>query len=208
MRGNGARDGGVSGIVLAGGASRRMGRDKALLEIDGETLLARTIRVVGDVADEVIVVGRDDIGDIRTVRDVIHGVGPIGGLVTGLQEASNPYTIVVPVDHPLLDAETLRFLVELALDYDAVVPRVNGQVHPVHAVYAGRILPEIWGMVREKEYAVIRLLDRAKVRWVEEDELSRIPGALQSVQGVNTPEEWRELVAGERPRPTRSHISP
>src|SRR5947209_3261783 len=103
----------ATGIILAGGRSRRMGRDKALLRIEGETLLERTVRVTRALADEVIVVGRPRLegpGGVLRLEDERPDSGPLGGLYTGLRHASNAVTIVVACDLPNVETAVLRRL--------------------------------------------------------------------------------------------------
>lgn len=117
---------GTVGIILAGGRSRRMGTDKALLEIDGETLLARTTRVVATVVPEVLIVGRTSLPPELTgtpaVLDAYGEAGPLGGIATGLAHSGAERVLVVACDLPYLQVEVLRFLVSPAFGYDAVVP--------------------------------------------------------------------------------------
>ncbi len=118
----------TAGIILAGGRSSRMGADKALLEIEGETMLARIARVVSTVVSEVVIVGRTalppELEGTRAVTDAYGEAGPLGGIATGLVYLDTEHALVVACDLPYLQADLLRLLVELAPGYDAVVPRL------------------------------------------------------------------------------------
>ena len=127
-------------MILAGGRSRRMGRDKADLQVGGQSLLVRTACVLSEVVDEILVVGRDSFSSalphsVRAVPDEVPGIGPLGGLLSGLRRTTYPYAVVVACDLPFLDAGVLRHLLTLAPGYDAVVPFVGGHNQPLHAVY-------------------------------------------------------------------------
>jgi len=119
----------VSGAVLAGGRSRRLGRDKRLVAVDGEALLARTVRVLAAVADDVTVVIADEEDRrlvtatvagvvtpdrLRTVVDARPDAGPAAGLEAALAVAANPWTLVVAVDHPALSPAVLALLADAA----------------------------------------------------------------------------------------------
>ena len=116
----------TAGIILAGGRSTRMGRDKALLQIDGETMLARTVRIVSEVMPEVLIVGRTTLppglSGVTAVPDAYGETGPLGGIVTGLTRVTAEQVLVVSCDLPHLQADVLRLLVALAPGFDAVVP--------------------------------------------------------------------------------------
>ena len=119
----------VTGPDLAGGRSRRLGRDKRLVTVAGETLLTRTVRVLADVADDVTVVVADPadrdlvtatIGPVpaaprlRTAVDVVADAGPVAGLAAALTAASHPWVLVVATDHPRLPVEVLALLADVA----------------------------------------------------------------------------------------------
>lgn len=119
----------VSAAVLAGGRSRRMGRDKRLLEIDGEALLARTVRVLAGVADDVTVVVADasdrdlvvattGVPRARIALDTRPGTGPAAGLEAALTAAAHPWVLVVATDHPALSTAALRLLADIARGAD------------------------------------------------------------------------------------------
>jgi molybdopterin-guanine dinucleotide biosynthesis protein A len=121
-----------AGIILAGGRSSRMGADKALLEIDGETMLMRTSRVVSAVVSEVLIVGRTtlppELDGTSAIPDGYGEAGPLGGIATGLAHLGVEQALVVACDQPYVQADLLRLLVSLAPGYDAVVPLVSDRV--------------------------------------------------------------------------------
>lgn len=117
---------GAVGIILAGGRSSRMGTDKALLEIEGESLLVRSTRIVSSVVAEVLIVGRTELppelAGTPAIEDRYPGTGPLGGIASGLAQVGAEWALVVACDLPFLQADLLRLLLELAPGYDAVVP--------------------------------------------------------------------------------------
>jgi molybdopterin-guanine dinucleotide biosynthesis protein A len=134
----------VAGVVLCGGASRRMGADKAWLQWAGEPLLVSVVRGVSEVASPVVVVAGVDQpipplpGATIVVRDESPGLGPLAGLRTGLRRLDEPDRIILAgVDAPRLDADTLRWLLQ-APAVSAGVARVNGVHQTLPCVLPGR----------------------------------------------------------------------
>jgi molybdopterin-guanine dinucleotide biosynthesis protein A len=172
-----------------------MGRDKAELRLEAETLLARTVRLLGSVCDEVLVVGRTNtlhqLPGARLIADEVRDAGPLGGLLSGLREARHPHALVVSCDLPFLKVEVLRFLLRLAPGYDAVVPRIEGRSQVLQAVYARRVLRALECRLAVGELKLEPVLDTLRVRWVDGKEIEQVDACARSFFNVNTPEEWR-----------------
>jgi molybdopterin-guanine dinucleotide biosynthesis protein A len=202
VAGSGAREGtdvSASGAVLAGGRSTRLGRDKALLTIDGETLLARAVRILATVCDEVIVVAGPErralVPQVRVVPDERPGAGPLGGIATALRAAGHGRVLVVATDMPLLNPRLLRHLLALSIGYDVTIPRVEGRTQQLHAVYARSCLPLIDEQLARDDLKIDRFFARARVRIVEEDEVRRLDPDLRSFRNVNTEADWQTVQA-------------
>src|SRR5215472_14741130 len=129
----------VNGAILAGGQSRRMGQDKAALLIDGEPLLLRTVRLLRRVTVDLAIIGPAERGilapGVPVIPDRWPNCGPLGGIATALQALAGEAVLVVGCDMPFLSPALLRYLSTLVPGYDAVVIRLDRQVHPLHAVY-------------------------------------------------------------------------
>lgn len=171
-----------------------MGADKALLQLDGASMLARTIAVLTEMGGEVTVVGRerlpDDAAAIAVIADGVTNAGPLGGLEAGLSCCPFRFALAVSCDLPHLNADLLRYQLELAPDFEAVVPWIGGRAHPLHAVYAVAVLDRIREQLRAGRYRLTDLLDRLQVRWVTDVECRRFDPAMRSWSNVNTPAEW------------------
>ncbi len=182
---------GVSGAVLAGGKGRRLGQDKALVEVGGILLLARVVGSLAQVAAEVLVVGRTDgpplPAPVRFVPDLVPGQAALGGLYTALSAASCPLVIVVGCDMPFINPEVLRYLVGLAAGFEAVVPLVAGEPQPLHAVYARACRDVVAGQLASGDLKLARVLDRLRVRFVPEQALRALDPELRSFFNINTP---------------------
>lgn len=176
-----------------------MGRDKASLRRDGATLLERTIQQLRVISREVILVGRESAPlGARAVPDQEPGLGPVGGLLTGLRASRFALNVVVACDHPFLEAVVLRALVARAGDFDAVVPKVAGRAQPLVAVYRNDCLRVVEEYVQSGGRSLRGLLPHLSVRWFEEAELAGLDPDFRSFHNVNTPEDWASV----------SHIRP
>jgi molybdopterin-guanine dinucleotide biosynthesis protein A len=184
----------VTGVLLAGGRASRMGgRDKAFAAVGGEPIAVRTLRIFRGLFPQVLVATnrpeRFRALDVETVADVFPGCGPLAGVHAAMQRAAHPHVFVAACDMPGLDADVIRFLLDRIGDADAVVPRWDHDIEPLHAVYAVRLLPLVEETLRAGRHAMREFLPRVRVDYVAEDELKRIRGTARSMLNVNTPEE-------------------
>ncbi len=117
----------VSAIILAGGQSRRMGRDKAFIEFEGKPLIQRVLERVQPLCAETIIVANDAAAyarfDLRVVPDIYPGKGSLGGIFSGLSAARETHALAVACDMPFLNGDLLRYLISLAPLFDVVIPR-------------------------------------------------------------------------------------
>ena len=194
---NGINSGNFSGIALAGGMSRRLGRNKAVEEIGGERLIERVINRLSQVSSETIVVAADetrvqalDLPDgVHTATDIYPGHGSLGGIFTGLSAARGDYGIVVACDMPFLNTGLLRFMVDLAPDFDVVVPRLNGRPEPLHAIYSKSCLEPIESRLKRQDLKIALFFEEVKVAYVDEEDLDLFDPDRLSFFNVNTQED-------------------
>jgi molybdenum cofactor guanylyltransferase len=160
-------DSGLTGILLAGGASRRFGSPKELAEYEGETLADRAWRLLGEACDERLVVGRGGLAD--------PGTGPVAAIAAGLRAASHEVAVVIPVDMPLLTPGALRLLAESCRD------AATAQHGPLPCAVARRTLPAFETGERRLR-TVFYGLDAARVE-LDESLLANVntPGDLDTL---------------------------
>ena len=195
----------VSGVALAGGMSRRLGRNKAVEKIGGESLIERVVGRLSQVSSETIVVvaeesraGALDLPPgVRTAADIYPGSGSLGGIFTGLSAARGDYGIVVACDMPFLNTDLLRFMLDIASDYDVVVPRLNGRPEPLHAVYSKSCLEPIEQRLKRKDLKIALFFDEVRVAFIEEDDIDRMDPHHLSFFNVNTQEDLDKALALE-----------
>jgi molybdopterin-guanine dinucleotide biosynthesis protein A len=183
----------VSGIILAGGSSSRLGQNKALVDVAGSTLLERVIAVLRSLVSDIVLVAQSpDLFahlDLPVVTDIYPGVGTLGGLHAGLDAIHTEYGLVVGCDMPLLNTDLLHYMISQARSYDVVMPRVGRYYEPLHALYAQRCLTTIERSILAGRRRIRRALAGLRIRYVEAAEIDRYDPAHLSFFNVNTPEE-------------------
>lgn len=181
----------VSAIVLAGGQSRRMGRDKALIDFQGKPVIAHVIATLRELTEDVVVVSNrsdryDSFGG-RGLSDYDPPCGPLGGLAVGLQAAVHELAVVVACDMPFLSVTLLRGLIDLTPHYDAVVPQTGAEFEPLHAVYRRNCYGPIMQHLERGERRVISFFADIRLRVVPEAEWRVLDPAGRSLVNLNTP---------------------
>lgn len=189
---------GVTGVILAGGSSSRMGRNKALLEVDGIPIVTRIYRTLAGLFHEVIVVTNSphdyDFLPCRKVPDIYPGTGSIAGLHSALAHSSSAHSFITACDMPFLDPDLIRYLCAAREGgYDAVTPFSDGGQEPLHALYSSGCRDIFENAIRHGERKILDILGRMNVRQVSCDELQRAGGQVSSFVNVNTPEEYEKI---------------
>lgn len=182
-------------IVLAGGKGLRLGRDKALETVDGQSLLQRVATQLSSFSNDIIIVTAKGKSlpqffqnpRFRIVADAYPGRGALVGLATGLAASKARYNLAVACDMPFLNPALLRYMLGLKAGFDLVVPRLNDMVEPLHAVYARSCLAPIERLLEQKKNVRINaLFELVKVRYVRADEIDRFDPHRLSFFNVNT----------------------
>ena len=202
---SGTRIAKISGVALAGGMSRRLGRNKAVEKIGGESLIERVVGRLSQVSSETIVVVAEESRAealnlppwVRTAADIYPGSGSLGGIFTGLSAAKGDYGIVVACDMPFLNTELLRFMADIAADFDAVVPRVEGRPEPLHAIYSKSCLEPIEHRLKRKDLKIALFFDEIRVAYIEEEDIDSLDPHHLSFFNVNTQEDLDRALALE-----------
>jgi molybdopterin-guanine dinucleotide biosynthesis protein A len=182
----------VSAAIMAGGKSKRMGQDKAWIELDGEPLIKRVATVLAQVADEVIVVANEpryaSLG-LRVVKDRYPEGGALGGIATGIGAAAHDTVLVAACDMPFLSADVWRVLLGHAGEADVVIPRIGGEYETLYAIYTKACVPHMARALAENRLRVIAFFEQVRVKAIEEAELRAVDPTLRAFTNVNTPEE-------------------
>lgn len=195
---------GGSLVILAGGLSRRMGRDKASLPAGDGTLIEHLARRLAPVVAETIVAGgsaRCNLPGVTMVDDRYPGLGPLAGMHAGLEAARYPRVWVVGCDLPDTDPRLASLLYGLAGDYDAVVPRIDGEPQGVCAVYDRALASRIESLLAAGERRLKMLLAASNVRYVASEELRVVDPELRSFRNINTPADYQAWLTAQPASP-------
>ncbi len=186
----------LAGVVLCGGRSRRMGVDKATIEIDGSTLLDRAISRLREACDPVLVAPGDvqlGAGEHEIVEDAVPGAGPLAALVTALRRSPHPLIAVVAVDMPWLDPALLHLLAGRIGDRDVAVCETDRGVEPLHAVYATSALGPAESALRSPDRSLHGLLWQLRVLTLAETEWRSAGIDGRFSRNVNTARDLADL---------------
>jgi len=192
----------ITGILLVGGESRRMGRNKAFLELDGQTLFERNLAVLSGVCSEVLISSREAEPYSRygfeVVEDIVKGKGPLAGLYSTLSRARFESAFVAACDLPFLNEQAIKLLYDRLENFDAVVPESSAKTHFLHAVYRKRILPILKANLEQDKLKLNNIVQSFNTCFVRLDDgklsLAEKEILQKSVLNANTPEQWEEIV--------------
>jgi len=178
-------------VILAGGESRRMGRDKAQVEFRGETLLDRAIANLSPLFGELIVSVRQPLRtDVPQVIDA--GGGPMMGLVAALEYAKTDWVFAIGVDMPFVVPGLVQHMSEQRIGHDAVLAEIDGQLQPMPAFYAKKnCLPAMHLRIEQGRRSLMRLIPSLHAAILIEDDLRLFDPELRSFTDFDTPEDLR-----------------
>jgi molybdopterin-guanine dinucleotide biosynthesis protein A len=189
----------ITGIILSGGKSSRYGKNKALVSLDGTPIIERVIQVLSSIFQKTVLITNDpeDYAYLKLpmYQDIIKGIGPLGGIYTGLESISDPAGFVVACDMPFLNPDLIRYIVSRRSRWDAVVPRMGWKIESLHALYHCDCLPAIRENIKAGIYQAIKFHINVRTLYIQEQEIRQYDPQLRSFYNINRPQELRE--AGE-----------
>lgn len=180
-------------IILSGGNNRRMLHNKAFLQMGQKSIIEREIEVLSTFFSRIIVVTNTPENHehlrVSLVSDVVPGKGPLGGIYSGLMAPKDKYNFVVSCDLPFLNAGLISYMIELTEGHDIVVPRLNGLVEPLHAIYSKHCLIPIKRQLDRNELKIQSFFGEVKVRYIRENEIKKYDPKGIAFFNVNTEED-------------------
>jgi molybdenum cofactor guanylyltransferase len=211
----------ASAIILAGGQSRRMGTPKAALMFGNSTILEGLIAKLCDAFDEILIIAAPQQTEsfpierllptapssVRLLRDYLPYQGAAIALVRGLAAATNDISFVCSCDLPLLRMEVVRALHDMLNGYEAVIPQIGGRAQPLCAVYRRTVAPAIETQLAAGEQRLTRITAGLTAYCPGEVQLREIEPDLRSFMNVNTPEDYRRVVAIKQLLEPKTHCS-
>lgn len=192
----------VTAVVLAGGQSRRLGRDKAVEPIAGQPMIARVIERLSTVCDAVVVVvNRPERGaelplpDNAVVAvDAYPDSGSLGGIFTGLRAAPTDWSLVVACDMPFLNVPLIRYMVSARTGFVVVAPVLDDRPEPTHALYHKTCLPHIEARLKSGSFKITGFYDDVAVNYLSQDIVESFDPDRLSFFNVNTPEDLQKAL--------------
>ena len=190
----------ITGIILSGGKSIRMGENKAFIDIEGIPIINRIHTLFKRLFQEIIIVTNQkelfSRLDAKIYSDLIPNCGVLAGLYTGLFFSSFSYSFCVACDMPFLNKSLIEYLINKIDDSDVIVPKTQDGLQPLHAIYSKNCLEPIRRTIEQGKYKIIDFYPMVKLKTIREHEFRSFDPMMESFVNVNTPEEL--LLIGKR----------
>ncbi|MGE4272936.1 MAG: molybdenum cofactor guanylyltransferase [Desulfitobacterium sp.] len=187
----------MTGIILSGGKSSRMGSNKAFIEWDGVPLIERSLSALRMVFSEVVVSSNHPelyaSYDVQVVKDNYPDRGPLGGLEACLRVARYDHTFFVACDMPFLNSEVIRFMAREIDEKDILAPEIGGGFYPLHAFYHKSCLPVIEKQLMANRLSLRDVFRLCSVHFLREEDFRDFPEIKLNLSSVNTPQECLAL---------------
>ncbi len=190
----------ISLAIIAGGQSRRMGRDKAFIKLGGKPIIQHVLERSASLqpAQTMLITNSPRqyafLG-LPMHGDALPGTGALGGIYTALLQARSPWVLTLACDMPFVSPGLLQYMASLIDDeHDIVVPRVDGYPQALHALYRKTCLPPIRAQLAAQRLKIIRFYGRMRVRYLDEAEYAPFADAARAFLNLNTPAELAAAV--------------
>ncbi|HUH65197.1 MAG TPA: molybdenum cofactor guanylyltransferase [Syntrophales bacterium] len=187
----------VTGVILSGGKSERMGTNKAFLEFEGKRLIDRAMATFRKLFREIIIVTNSPLDyldqDCIIASDIIRYKGPMGGIYTGLFWASYDHVFVSACDMPFLNTSFIEYMIEYRDRYDIVVPGPSGGLQPLHAVYSKRCLPLVKKLMDKGDLKITGFYRSLKTFIIKEDAIKRYDPKGEMFLNINTVKDFEHI---------------
>ena len=188
----------VTGIILSGGKSTRMGENKAFIELEGVPIVRRIYTLFKELFQEVIIVTNQQElfknFDSKIYSDLIPNQGALGGLYTGLFFSTFQYSFCVACDMPFIKKALVQYIINHIEGEDVIVPRTEDGLQPLHAIYSKNCLDPIKKIMEQGKYKIIDFYNWVNVKIVEEKDFTLLDPLRESFINVNTPEELHSII--------------
>lgn len=179
-----------------------MGFNKAFIELEGQTIIARAARTMAAVFDSPAIIANDTalyshLG-LPAYPDIIKDAGSLGGIYTALYH-SKDYAFIVACDMPWLDPGCVRIVLDNVHGEDCVIPFISGRLHPMHAAWSKGCMKQIEAMINEGNLRINDLLKRLNIKRLTEEDFKGLP-IEKSVENVNTRQDLERTGLDEKKR--------
>jgi molybdopterin-guanine dinucleotide biosynthesis protein A len=192
----------ITGIILSGGKSVRMGENKAFIEIDGVPIIYRIYNLFKELFQEIIIVTNQKElflnFNSKIYNDLLPNKGALGGLYTGLFFSNFQYSFCVACDMPFINKSLVQYLLKNIEEYEVIVPHTKDGLQPLHAIYSKNCLDPIKKTIEKGKYKIIDIYSLVKVKIVKEEDFGFLDPMRKSFINVNTPEELYSIKTGKK----------
>ena len=181
----------ITGIILAGGRSSRMGTDKGLLDLNGKTFLQYSMEALNPLVSKIMIISDNaayDIFNLERVEDIIKDSGPLAGIYTGLNKSKTEYNLVLSCDIPLVQSNVLKILIEEEDNHDIVQIKSNGRDMPLIALYRKHCENKFLELLQNNERRLHVAVNQCRVKSVKLNTESEM-----FTKNINTPEDLKNL---------------
>jgi len=187
----------ITGVILAGGKNIRIGENKAFLEIKGERIIDRTVKLFKGIFSQVILVTKTPLEysylDLEIILDLIPKSGSLIGIYTGLFYSSYAHSFVAACDMPFLNTKVIEYMINISRHYHVVIPHLPAGYHPLHALYSKRCMKFIEELIRKDNLKIIDFFKKVKVREIKSDEMNLLDPTMSAFLNINTPEDLEKI---------------
>ena len=190
----------VTAVVLAGGASTRMGQDKASLRLGNKTMLERIVGELQSIFENIIVVTNtpdkyEMLHNVKFVRDCLNMEerNSLVGLYSGLKQSETPNIFVLGCDMPFVNQHLIEYMVNSLKDEDIVIPFTNGYYEPLHAIYSRSCIPALEKLLQEKQYKITEMFTAVIVKKIIDEDIQKFDPSMACFKNINTYDEYLSL---------------
>ena len=195
----------LSSIILAGGKSSRMGRDKAFLPFKGKPFLRHILETLAPVSSEIIIVANKDKSlyeplwqdlnvKVKFLTDKAPYEGPLNGIATASKAVSNEKVFIATCDTPIIKPEVINFLLTKLTGYEGVIPVVNQKFQPLNTVYTKQAINKAQSIFERGEKSLMAWIKKLNVLSIEEKDILLYDPKLITYRSLNTPEDYQKFV--------------
>lgn len=187
----------ITAIILAGGKSSRMKRDKAFLRLGVKTIIEELTSRIKSRFSNLLIIANDSekylpLG-IKVVADIIPHQGPLGGIYTGLIESKTFHNFVFACDAPFVNLEVVDFMITKINDSDVIVPQWRSRLEPLHAIYSKNCIAAMEAQLEKGDRKIINFLSHATTCIVEQKAIEKFNINGELFSNINTPEDYDQF---------------
>ncbi len=184
-------------VILAGGESRRMGQNKALLPIQGEPMIQRVLQICEEITDDQVVVANEPslykFLQTQVISDRYKGQGPLAGLEAAMFHFDEDWFMLAPCDSPSISSDVYKILISQRAGHDMVIPVFQGREHPLHGLYHRRCYDTVKNHLEIGSLRIRDLFEKHSTKFVDEFSNSVSPHKLeQHFMNLNHPEDYNQ----------------